>query len=84
MVLMKKIMILALAWALLPGSSPIHAHDGSAPQDKGPFKLVKLTNDVYVLYGRGGNIGLAVTSEGAVVIDDQFADLAPGDRKSVV
>ncbi|HVF89668.1 MAG TPA: MBL fold metallo-hydrolase [Blastocatellia bacterium] len=86
---MKKIVILTLAWALLPislsmrGSAAPYAHDGSAPQDKGPFTLKKLTEDVYVLYGRGGNIGLAVTSEGAVVIDDQFADLAPGIAEQI-
>lgn len=54
------------------------AHDGTARQDKGPFTLKKLTQDVYALYGRGGNVGFAVTSEGVVVIDDQFEDLAPG------
>ena len=86
---MKKMTILALAWALLsipfptPGSVAAFAHDGSAPQDKGPFTLKKLTDDVYVLYGRGGNIGLAVTGEGAVVIDDQFADLAPGIAEQI-
>lgn len=82
---MKRIMTLALIWVLLPISSSIpgFAHDGSAPQDKGPFTLKKLTDDVYVLYGRGGNIGLAVTSEGAVVIDDQFADLAPGIAEQI-
>src|SRR5215213_5855233 len=88
---MKKIpiLILTLAWALLPispstrGPAALYAHDGSAPQDKDPFTLKKLTDDVYVLYGRGGNIGLAVTSEGAVLIDDQFADLAPGIAEQI-
>lgn len=85
---MKKLLIFALVWALFstsysaPGSAGF-AHDGSAPQDKGPFTLKKLTDDVYVLYGRGGNIGLGVTSEGAVVIDDQFADLAPGIAEQI-
>ncbi len=55
-----------------------YAHDPAAPQDKGPFTLKKLAEDTYVLYGRGGNIGFSVTDEGVVVIDDQFADLAPG------
>jgi glyoxylase-like metal-dependent hydrolase (beta-lactamase superfamily II) len=54
------------------------AHDGTARQDKGPFTLKKLTQDIYALYGRGGNIGFAVTAEGVVVIDDQFEDLATG------
>ena len=55
-----------------------YAHEPAAPQDKGPFTLKKLADDTYALYGRGGNIGFAVTDEGVVVIDDQFADLAPG------
>jgi cyclase len=63
--------------------APSRAHDGTGRQDKGPFTLKKLTPDVYVLYGRGGNIGLAVTSEGAVVVDDQFADLAPGIAEQI-
>jgi glyoxylase-like metal-dependent hydrolase (beta-lactamase superfamily II) len=36
-----------------------------------------------VLYGRGGNIGFAATDEGVVVIDDQFADLAPGIAEQI-
>ncbi|HWP42240.1 MAG TPA: MBL fold metallo-hydrolase [Blastocatellia bacterium] len=59
------------------------AHDGARPQDKGPFKLQKLAEDVYALAGRGGNVGFAVTTEGVVVIDDQFADLAPGIAEQI-
>jgi cyclase len=64
--------------AVLMTGGAVLAHDGTNTQDKGPFTLKKLTGDVYALYGRGGNIGFAVTTEGVVVIDDQFADLAPG------
>lgn len=35
----------------------------------------KITDHVYVLYGAGGNIGLALGQEYAYVIDDQFAQL---------
>ena len=59
------------------------AHDPVTPQDKGPFTLKKLTDDTFALYGRGGNIGFAVTDEGVVVIDDQFADLAPGIAEQI-
>ncbi|MCX2680136.1 MBL fold metallo-hydrolase [Galbibacter sp. EGI 63066] len=37
----------------------------------------KISDHVYVLYGRGGNIGLAVTDNGVYMIDDQFAELTP-------
>ncbi|MDG3581830.1 MBL fold metallo-hydrolase [Galbibacter pacificus] len=37
----------------------------------------KISDHVYVLYGGGGNIGLAVTDNGVYMIDDQFAELTP-------
>ena len=36
---------------------------------------VKLTDNLYLLTGRGGNIGLSIGADGAFVIDDQFAPL---------
>ena len=35
----------------------------------------RLTEDVYMLIGRGGNIGVSVGDDGVFVIDDQFAPL---------
>ncbi len=35
----------------------------------------KLTDNIYVLFGAGGNIGLALGNEKAYVIDDQFGPL---------
>ena len=81
--IMKKLFTLALVVASVCICGVAYAHDPSAPQDKGPFTLKKLTDDAYVLYGRGGNIGFAVTDEGVVVIDDQFADLAPGIAEQI-
>ena len=40
------------------------------------IKAEKVTDDIYVLYGAGGNIGLAVGQEYAYLIDDQFAPLS--------
>jgi hypothetical protein len=80
---MKKLSSVALVVSFVCISGFAYAHDPSAPQDKGPFTLKKLTDDAYVLYGRGGNIGFAVTDEGVIVIDDQFADLAPGIAEQI-
>ena len=80
---MKRLAAITTAIALLLVCGSVQAHDGTKPQDKGPFTLKKLTDDVYALFGRGGNIGIAVTSEGVVVVDDQFADLAPGIHEQV-
>lgn len=38
-------------------------------------KAVQLTDNIYMLTGRGGNIGLSVGADGAYLIDDQFAPL---------
>lgn len=80
---MKKLAPLALIATVFLFCPRSFAHDPAAPQDKGPFTLKKLADDTYALYGRGGNIGFAVTDEGVVVIDDQFADLAPGIAEQI-
>ena len=41
------------------------------------IKVEKLSDHVYMLVGRGGNIGVSVGDDGVFVIDDQFAPLTP-------
>ena len=38
---------------------------------------IKLTDQLYVLKGKGGNIGLFIGQDGVFMIDDQFAPLTP-------
>jgi glyoxylase-like metal-dependent hydrolase (beta-lactamase superfamily II) len=40
-------------------------------------KAAKVSGNVYVLTGSGGNIGATVGEDGVAIIDDQFAPLAP-------
>jgi cyclase len=40
------------------------------------IKVSKVRGNVYLLKGRGGNIGFSVGDDGIVLIDDQFAPLA--------
>ena len=40
------------------------------------IKTVKVSGNVYVLYGQGGNIGVSVGTDGLLMIDDQFANIA--------
>jgi glyoxylase-like metal-dependent hydrolase (beta-lactamase superfamily II) len=47
------------------------------------IETVNLAPGVYVLFGRGGNIGLSVGRDGAAIIDDQFADMVPKIRAAV-
>ena len=43
--------------------------------DEVEIEAVELRDSVYMLTGRGGNIGLVVTGDGAFLIDDQYAPL---------
>src|SRR5215467_4152186 len=49
------------------------------PQDfsKVELKVRKVRDNVYMLSGAGGNIGVSVGDDGIVIIDDEFAPLAP-------
>jgi len=46
-------------------------------QNNVTIKATKLSNNVYMLVGQGGNIGVSVGEDGVFVIDDQFAQLTP-------
>lgn len=41
------------------------------------IKTNKLSDNVYMLVGQGGNIGVSVGDDGVFIIDDQFARLSP-------
>ena len=53
-----------------------------APPDV-KIETTELAPGIYMLTGRGGNIGLTVGEDGAAIIDDQFADMAPKIRAAV-
>ncbi|MBT8233477.1 MAG: MBL fold metallo-hydrolase [Saprospiraceae bacterium] len=44
--------------------------------DEIDIKPIKVTDNIYMLTGGGGNIGLCVGEDGIVMIDDQFAPLS--------
>src|SRR5882724_916186 len=72
----KVLMFLIAAFVLVIA---VTAHDGVHSQtDKGPFTIVKTSDKTYALFGRGGNVGIIVTDEGVVAIDDQFKELGAG------
>jgi len=48
----------------------------SAQEAQDPVvEVLQVRDDIYMLVGQGGNIGLSVGEDGAFVIDDQFAPL---------
>lgn len=64
----------ALAAILLGGGTPLAAQQ-QPNWDAVQIRPVKLTDQLYVLMGQGGNIGLSIGEDGAFVVDDQFAPL---------
>jgi cyclase len=67
-------MILAIAAATLFLVRPASAQD----QDfsKVQIKVSKISGNIYLLEGAGGNIAASVGEDGIVIVDDQFAPLA--------
>lgn len=57
----------------------------TAQQDfsKVEIKVTKVAGTVYMLEGAGGNIGVSVGEDGVVLVDDQFAPLAPKIRQAL-
>src|SRR5437763_17038571 len=56
-----------------------------AQQDfsKVEIKVTKVAGTVYMLQGSGGNIGVSVGDDGIVIVDDEFAPLAPKIRAAL-
>jgi len=63
---------LYLSLALL-AALPLIAQDFSTVE----VKATKVSGNIYMLTGTGGNIGVSVGDDGIVIVDDQYAPLAP-------
>ena len=74
---------LTLAAALMLGAAA-HAQQAPAPAPAAPFidwgriqiKTTDLGHDTYMLEGQGGNITVAVGTDGIIMVDGQFAPLS--------
>jgi glyoxylase-like metal-dependent hydrolase (beta-lactamase superfamily II) len=72
--------LLSLFLTIVP--SPLRAQ----PQQdfsKVQIKATKVAGHVYMLEGSGGNIGVSVGDDGIVIVDDQFAPLAPKIKEAL-
>src|ERR1700730_19082705 len=50
---------------------------GSRAQPAQPLTMEKVSDNLYVIIGDGGNVAVMPTSEGVLVVDDKFARDAP-------
>jgi glyoxylase-like metal-dependent hydrolase (beta-lactamase superfamily II) len=79
------ILMVLIAAGTSVASAQQAATPAAAPQPPPEVKIetVNLAPGIYMLVGRGGNIGLTVGADGAAIIDDQFADMVPKIRSAV-
>jgi len=70
---------LALGLAFSPSAMAHSTHIPLTQQAQPvPVTTTDLGNGLYMLQGRGGNIGVLAGEDGVFVIDSQYADMAPG------
>jgi cyclase len=67
-------MILAISAMAMLGSRAASAQEPDF--SKVQIKVSKVSGNIYMLEGAGGNIGASVGEDGIVIVDDQFAPLA--------
>ncbi|MCI5043936.1 MAG: MBL fold metallo-hydrolase [Aquisalinus sp.] len=74
----KSVISVAMAAALgISGTSlPASAHVTVAQSDDVIITTTELGDGLYMLEGRGGNIGISVGPDGVFMIDDQFGNIA--------
>lgn len=63
--------------ALLAGVAVAAPASAQLQQPEVTISTEQVAEGVYVLFGRGGNIGVSVGDDGVFIIDDQFAPLTP-------
>jgi cyclase len=68
-----------LGWMLMSGVAvAVFAAGGGQETDfsKVQITVTKVSGNIYMLEGEGGNIGASIGEDGIVIVDDQFAPLA--------
>src|SRR6187431_2506745 len=71
------------ASAQQPATPPAAPAAMPATAEDVKIETIPVAAGIYMLKGRGGNVGLTVGVDGAAIIDDQFADMAPKIRAAV-
>jgi cyclase len=74
--------LIAALVSIAAGAAQAQQAPPAAPPDPS-VQTVNVAPGIYMLTGRGGNVGVSVGSDGAAIIDDKFADNAPYIRAAV-
>lgn len=73
-------LVAALLWIAGPAAGPAHAQQGMEDVE---VTATHVAGSVYMIEGRGGNIGVSLGEDGVLLVDDQFDELAPRIRATV-
>jgi cyclase len=65
-----------VAWLTALMLSGVMLGQGKTDYSKVQIKVTKVSGNIYMLEGEGGNIAASVGEDGIVIVDDQFAPLA--------
>lgn len=68
-------------FTLLFSTATLFAHNHA--MDKVQIKTIAVNDGIYMLMGKGGNIGLSVGEDGIFMIDDQFAPLTAKIKEAI-
>jgi glyoxylase-like metal-dependent hydrolase (beta-lactamase superfamily II) len=77
-IMLKKIISIFLL--LTFGMTAVFAHGKHENENQTQeitVKTVKITDKIYMLQGRGGNIGASVGADGILIVDDDYAQVSP-------
>jgi cyclase len=74
--MLKKIIVLSFVLSLGVNANLAHDKHENQTQDV-TVKTVNITDKVYMLQGRGGNVGVSAGADGILIVDDDYAQVAP-------
>jgi cyclase len=75
--MLKKLFAISILFSLSLTAFAHSGHDDGEQQEEITVKTVKVTDNVYMLQGRGGNVGVSVGKDGILIVDDDYAVVSP-------
>ncbi|MCW8933547.1 MAG: MBL fold metallo-hydrolase [Gammaproteobacteria bacterium] len=81
-----KLLMITFMSLMLTSVLSVNAEESDKADDsfqKVEIESIDLGNGIYMLMGKGGNIGISVGDDGVFMIDDQFAPLTPKIKSAI-
>src|SRR5215210_3292132 len=76
--MLKKFIAVSFLLSLISNYAFAHKkHENENQTQEITVKTIKITDRVYMLQGRGGNVGASVGADGILIVDDDYAQISP-------